>query len=132
MNCIKNDDEKAIYTRDIYNIPNNEMGLDIGPKSCLLFKKIICKSKTIIWNGPMGVFEKKNFEKGTECIIEYISTATKSGSYSLIGGGDTLSAISNYKKNNSFHDFSFQSSGGGAMLEFLQNPELPGIKSLLK
>ena len=132
VNCIKNDDEKAIYTRDIYNIPNNEMGLDIGPKSCLLFKKIICKSKTIIWNGPMGVFEKKNFEKGTECIIEYISTATKSGSFSLIGGGDTLSAISNYKKNNSFHDFSFQSSGGGAMLEFLQNPELPGIKSLLK
>ena len=108
------------------------MGLDIGPKSCLLFKKIICKSKTIIWNGPMGVFEKKNFEKGTECILKYISTATKSGSYSLIGGGDTLSAISNYKKNNSFHDFSFQSSGGGAMLEFLQNPELPGIKSLLK
>jgi len=79
----------------------------------------------------MGVFEKKNFEKGTECILKYISKATESGSYSLVGGGDTLSAISNYKKNNSFHDFSFQSSGGGAMLEFLQNPDLPGIKSIL-
>tara|TARA_B100000900_G_scaffold397138_1_gene397176 strand:- start:200 stop:1411 length:1212 start_codon:yes stop_codon:yes gene_type:complete len=132
VNCIKNNDEKVIYTRDIYNIPNDEMGLDIGPKSCLLFKKIICKSKTIIWNGPMGVFEKKNFEKGTECILKYISIATNSGSYSLIGGGDTLSAISNYKKNNRFYDFSFQSSGGGAMLEFLQNPDMPGIKSILK
>jgi len=132
VKCIKKNDEKVITNRDIYKIPYDEMGLDIGPKSCLLFKKIITNSKTIIWNGPMGVFEKKNFDKGTECILKYISAATKSGSYSLVGGGDTLSAISNYKKNNIFHEFSFQSSGGGAMLEFLQNPKLPGIKSLLK
>ncbi|MBH75871.1 MAG: phosphoglycerate kinase [Flavobacteriales bacterium] len=132
VKCIKNNDEKNIINRDIYKIPHDEMGLDIGTKSCLLFKKIINKSKTIIWNGPMGVFEKKNFEKGTESILKYISNATKSGSYSLVGGGDTLSAISNYKKNNIIHEFSFQSSGGGAMLEFLQNPKLPGIKSLLE
>ena len=122
---------KQIYKRDIYKIPEDEMGLDIGPKSCKMFEEIIFKSKTVIWNGPMGMFEKKEFRSGTEKILLAISSNTKSGSYSLIGGGDTLSAISKFKETNSdYHGFNFISSGGGAMLAFLQNPELPGIKAL--
>lgn len=120
-----------IYKRDIYKIPKDEMGLDIGPKSCKMFEEIILKSKTIIWNGPMGMFEKKEFRSGTEKILLAISSTTKSGSYSLIGGGDTISAISKFKETNfDYHGFNFISSGGGAMLAFLQNPELPGIKAL--
>jgi len=119
------------FIRKINKIPNNEMGLDIGPKSCKLFNLIILKSKTIIWNGPMGMFEKKEFKKGTEEILLSISSASKSGSYSLVGGGDTLSAISNFKNEGyQFHEFNFTSSGGGAMLAFLKNPDLPGIKAL--
>ena len=123
--------DSLTYNRKIHNIPDDEIGLDIGPKSCNLFESIILKSKTIIWNGPMGMFEKKQFKVGTEKILLAVSAATSSGSYSLVGGGDTLSAISKFKKNSShFHDFNFMSSGGGAMLAFLQNPELPGIKAL--
>ena len=126
-----NRNTKLTYKRNIYKIPDDEMGLDIGPKSCVRFKSIILKSKTIIWNGPMGMFEKKEFKDGTEQVLLAISSATQSGSYSLVGGGDTLSAISNFKKTNSnFPNFNFMSSGGGAMLAFLQNPELPGIKAL--
>ena len=121
------------YKRKIHNIPDDEMGLDIGPKSCKMFESVILKSKIIIWNGPMGMFEKKKFKVGTEKISLAISSATSSGSYSLVGGGDTLSAISKFKKTASnFHNFNFMSSGGGAMLAFLQNPELPGIKALKK
>jgi len=124
-------DNNLTYERKITNIPDDEMGLDIGPKSWKIFESIILKSKTIIWNGPMGMFEKKAFKVGTEKILLAISSATQSGSYSLVGGGDTLSAISNFKKTNStFHGFNFISSGGGAMLAFLQNPDLPGIKAL--
>ncbi len=119
------------YKRKITEIPYDESGLDIGSKSCENFEKIILKSKTIIWNGPMGMFEKKEFKMGTEKILLAISSATKSGSYTLVGGGDTLSAISNYKQHTSnFYGFKYISSGGGAMLAFLQNPDLPGIKEL--
>ncbi len=126
----KNNPSKT-YQRKINSVPDDEMGLDIGPESCKRFESIILKSKTIIWNGPMGMFEKEQFKIGTEKILLAVSSATKSGSYSLVGGGDTLLAISNFKKVvANFYDFNFISSGGGAMLAFLQNPDLPGIKAL--
>ena len=130
--CVKEFDDKITNVRPINNLPDDEMGLDIGHKFCFNFKKIIMKSRTIIWNGPMGMFENKKFKNGTEQILLAISKATESGSYSLVGGGDTISAIDNYKKSNSEKlKFDFLSSGGGAMLAFLQNPNLPAIKALV-
>jgi len=128
---IQQNNPSKTYQRKINSVPDDEMGLDIGPESCKRFESIILKSKTIIWNGPMGMFEKEQFKIGTEKILLAVSSATKSGSYSLVGGGDTLLAISNFKKVvTNFYDFNFISSGGGAMLAFLQNPDLPGIKAL--
>lgn len=132
---IKKNIEENIYYRDINKIPDDELGVDIGPKSCGFFKQIIIKSKVIIWNGPMGIFEHQNFKIGTEKIMQYITLATKLGSYSIVGGGDTLASIDNLKKttdslNAKPYKFNFMSSGGGAMLAFLQNQDLPGIKSL--
>lgn len=129
---VKEIDDKITSIRHINNLPDNEMGLDIGHKSCVNFKEVIFKSQTIIWNGPMGMFERKKFKNGTDQIMLAISNATESGSYSLVGGGDTISAIDNYKKNNSGKlKFDFLSSGGGAMLAFLQDPNLPAIKALV-
>ena len=114
-------------TTSIKLIPNNLIGLDIGEKSISLFCKIISKSKTIIWNGPMGVFEMSNFENGTKEVAIAISDATKKGALSLVGGGDSISAI---KQFNLSSDFSYISTGGGAMLEYLEGKELPGITSI--
>ena len=103
-------------------------GLDIGPKSVELFSDVIAKSKSILWNGPMGVFEMKNFAKGTNAIAEAVAKATEeNGAYSLIGGGDSVSAIN---QAGLADQVSFVSTGGGAMLELLEGKELPGIKAI--
>ncbi|PPK88029.1 phosphoglycerate kinase [Neolewinella xylanilytica] len=103
-------------------------GLDIGPKSVAIFSDVIAKSKSILWNGPMGVFEMKNFAKGTNAIAEAVADATEAnGAYSLIGGGDSVSAIN---QAGLADKVSFVSTGGGAMLELLEGKELPGIKAI--
>ncbi len=108
-------------------IPQGYMGLDIGPKAIGDFTKIIEKSKTILWNGPMGVFEMSKFENGTRNIADSISKATENGAYSLIGGGDSAAAINKFKYNEKV---SYISTGGGALLEFLEGKTLPGIKAI--
>ena len=112
---------------NIYNIPNGWQGLDIGPLTISNFEKIVTESKTILWNGPMGVFEMPAFEKGTLAIAKSVAKATSSGAFSLIGGGDSVAAI---KKFNLQDEVSFISTGGGAMLESLEGKILPGIKAL--
>jgi len=112
---------------NIYNIPKGWQGLDIGTLTISKFEKIVTESKTILWNGPMGVFEMPAFEKGTLAIAKSVAKATSSGAFSLIGGGDSVAAI---KKFNLQDDVSFISTGGGAMLESLEGKILPGIKAL--
>lgn len=114
----------CIITSDIYKIDKDLIGLDIGIKSCDLFSKIIKDSKTIVWNGPMGLFEIDKFENGTKKIAESICNATQNGAFSLVGGGDSVSAI---KKFNYGKNISYISTGGGAMLEYLEGKVLPGI-----
>jgi phosphoglycerate kinase len=110
-------------------IPDGWEGLDIGPDSIKTFAEVVTASKTVLWNGPMGVFEFKNFAKGTNAIAEAVVKATENGAFSLIGGGDSASAIN----NGGYGDkVSFVSTGGGAMLEFLEGKELPGVKAILK
>ena len=113
---------------NIYNIPKGWQGLDIGPLTVSKFEKIVTESKTILWNGPMGVFEMPTFEQGTLAIAKSVAKATSSGAYSLIGGGDSVAAI---KKFNLQDEVSFISTGGGAMLESLEGKTLPGIKALI-
>ena len=112
---------------NIYNIPKGWQGLDIGPLTISKFKKIVTESKTILWNGPMGVFEMPSFEQGTLAIAKSVAKATSNGAFSLIGGGDSVAAI---KKFNLQDEVSFISTGGGAMLESLEGKILPGIKVL--
>ena len=112
---------------NIYNIPNGWQGLDIGPLTISKFEKIVTESNTILWNGPMGVFEMPAFEQGTLAIAKSVAKATSSGAFSLIGGGDSVAAI---KKFNLQDEVSFISTGGGAMLESLEGKILPGIKVL--
>ena len=104
------------------------MGLDIGEKSIAHFSEIIKNSKTIIWNGPMGVFEMSNFANGTKQIANAICRATEKGAYSLVGGGDSVAAI---KKFGLAERVSYASTGGGAMLEYLEGKKLPGIDAIL-
>ncbi len=114
--------------RSIYNIPTDMEGLDIGPKTLNKFSKIILKSNTILWNGPVGVFEMPNFQNGTKQIALAIAKATECGAFSLVGGGDSISAIRLF----GMHDkFSYISTGGGAMLESIEGKVLPGIKAIL-
>jgi len=108
-------------------IPAGWMGLDIGQMAIEQFKKIIGGSKTILWNGPMGVFEMEKFQHGTRAIAEAVAEATKNGAYSLVGGGDSVAAV------NKFHladKVSYVSTGGGAMLEYFEGKELPGIAAI--
>jgi phosphoglycerate kinase len=109
------------------NIAEDWMGLDIGEKTIALFSQVIISSKTILWNGPMGVFEMEKFQTGTKAIAEAIAEATSLGAFSLIGGGDSVAAI------NKFHltdKVSFVSTGGGALLEYFEGKELPGIAAI--
>ena len=112
---------------DSGNIPDGWEGLDIGPKSVKQFAAVVEKAKTIIWNGPLGVFEFDNFATGTNAIANMVAGATEKGAYSLIGGGDSVSAIN---KAGLADKVSFVSTGGDAMLEFLEGKELPEIKAI--
>jgi phosphoglycerate kinase len=110
-------------------IPDNWQGLDVGPATSQLFDEVILKSKTILWNGPVGVFELETFKKGTMSIAHAIEKATKNGSFSLVGGGDSVAFV----KQNHFEDkVSYVSTGGGAMLESLEGKTLPGVAAILK
>lgn len=111
----------------IQEIPADKMGLDIGPKTVELFRNEILKSKTIVWNGPMGVFEMDNFAKGTNAIAETLVEATAKGATTVIGGGDSAAAI---KKAGLDEKVSHVSTGGGASLEFLEGKLLPGVEAL--
>jgi phosphoglycerate kinase len=108
-------------------IPNNWMGLDIGPAAARQFAGIIRKSQTIIWNGPMGVFEMPAFAEGTKIVAKACAAATKKGAFTMVGGGDSVAAVNQLKLAKKV---SFVSTGGGAMLEFLEGKELPGIKAI--
>jgi phosphoglycerate kinase len=108
-------------------IPNGWMGLDIGPNAANQFANVISKSKTILWNGPMGVFEMEKFQKGTKAIADAVANATAKGAYSLVGGGDSVAAVNQFGYDDKV---SYVSTGGGAMLEFFEGKELPGIKAL--
>jgi phosphoglycerate kinase len=112
---------------DIYEIPENWMGLDVGPKSNDLFHDVLLNSKTILWNGPAGVFEMSNFAKGTISLGEAIAEATNLGAFSLVGGGDSVAFV---KQNNYTDKVSYVSTGGGAMLESLEGLELPGVAAI--
>jgi phosphoglycerate kinase len=109
------------------NIPDGWMGLDIGKKAIAEFRDVVLHSKTILWNGPMGVFEMEKFQNGTKAVAQAIAEATQQGAFSLIGGGDSVSAINQF----GFADkVSYVSTGGGAMLEFFEGKELPGIAAI--
>ncbi len=111
----------------IDKIPDGWMGLDIGSQTIKTFGDIIKNSKTILWNGPMGVFEMSNFEKGTKQAAFDIVEATKNGAYSLIGGGDSVAAVNKY---NLADQVSYVSTGGGALLEYIEQGTLPGVKAI--
>ena len=109
------------------NIPDGWMGLDIGEIACETFSKVIHHSKTILWNGPMGVFEMEHFKHGTKCIAEFVAEATSNGAFSLVGGGDSVAAVNEF---NLADKVSYVSTGGGALLEYFEGKELPGIKAI--
>ena len=103
------------------------MGLDIGPIAQKEFAEVILKSKTILWNGPMGVFEMKPFANGTKAVAKAVAKATSKGAFSLVGGGDSVAAVN---QMGLAEKVSYVSTGGGAMLEFLEGKELPGIAAI--
>lgn len=123
----KFEDTDQKQTVNIDQIPQNVIGLDIGPLTVQEFESYIVNSKTVVWNGPMGVFEFKNFAQGTFDIAKAVVNATKNGATSIIGGGDSASAI---KKLGFDKDVTYVSTGGGASLEFLEGKELPGVVAL--
>lgn len=113
---------------DVTKIPDGWQGLDAGPQSLENFKKVILESKTILWNGPLGVFEMPNFANGTIQMGNFIAEATANGAFSLVGGGDSVAAV----KQFGFEEkMSYVSTGGGAMLEMLEGKSLPGIDAIL-
>ena len=114
---------------DVRAIPENWQGLDCGPKSNALFHEVVQKCKTILWNGPLGVFEMETFSKGTVALGDSIAEATKNGAFSLVGGGDSVSAVKQFGFEN---NVSYVSTGGGAMLESLEGKTLPGIAAILQ
>jgi len=108
-------------------IPDGWMGLDIGPETIKTFTEVVEESKTILWNGPMGVFEMEKFLVGTKAIAEAVVKATQNGAFSLIGGGDSAAAVSKF---NLTKQVSYVSTGGGALLEYMEGKELPGVKAI--
>jgi phosphoglycerate kinase len=117
----------ATKTVEATAIPEDHTGVDIGAKSVVNIIDFIKESKTIVWNGPMGIFEIDAFARGTEFVAKAVATATKAGAISIVGGGDTISAL---KKFNLADAVSHASTGGGASLEYLEGKELPGVKVL--
>lgn len=125
-NAFSNDAEIQII--DVTAIPDGWQGLDAGPKTLELFKKVLLDSKTILWNGPIGVFEMEKFAHGTISLGEYIAESTKNGAFSLVGGGDSVAAVKQFGLESKM---SYVSTGGGAMLEMLEGRTLPGIAAIL-
>jgi len=109
------------------NIPEGKMGLDIGTKAIAAFREVILKSKTILWNGPMGVFEFENFSNGTKAVATAVAEATQQGAFSLVGGGDSVAAVNQL---GMAAQISYVSTGGGALLEYFEGKELPGIAAV--
>lgn len=109
------------------NIKDGWMGLDIGPEAVKQYKEVVAGSKTILWNGPMGVFEMEKFETGTRAVAEAVVEATEKGAFSLIGGGDSAAAVAKFGFEDSV---SYVSTGGGALLEYMEGKELPGVKAI--
>ena len=120
-----NDGEQNIF--DIDKIPDKFEGMDAGPKSLEIFKEVILNSKTILWNGPVGVFEFSNYSNGTKSVGDAVARSTENGAFSLVGGGDSVAAVKKFNLQNSV---SYVSTGGGAMLESLEGKKLPGISAL--
>ena len=120
-----NDTPRQVF--DIFNIPDDWEGMDAAPESLENWKKIILSSKTILWNGPVGVFELPNFAKGTEAIATYVAEATEAGAYSLVGGGDAVAAVT---KMGFADKVSHVSTGGAAMLEAIEGKTLPGVAAI--
>ncbi len=120
-----NDAERKVF--DIFNIPDDWEGMDAAEASLENWKKIILASKTILWNGPVGVFELPNFAHGTEKIAEFVAEATQNGAWSLVGGGDSVAAVT---KMGFADKVSYVSTGGGAMLEAIEGKELPGVAAI--
>lgn len=114
---------------DVKAIPSGWQGLDAGPKTLAEIKEVIAKSRTILWNGPIGVFELPSFANGTIALGEFIAEATKNGAFSLVGGGDSVAAVKQFGLESKV---SYVSTGGGAMLEMLEGKTLPGIAAILK
>jgi phosphoglycerate kinase len=108
-------------------VPDGWMGLDIGPKAVGIFSEVIKNSKTILWNGPMGVFEMEKFQNGTKSIALAVADATAKGAFSLVGGGDSVAAVNQFNLSDKV---SYVSTGGGAMLEYFEGKTLPGIKAI--
>ncbi|PIQ31070.1 MAG: phosphoglycerate kinase [Bacteroidetes bacterium CG18_big_fil_WC_8_21_14_2_50_41_14] len=123
----KFDNEANFMTFEADVIPDGWMGLDIGPKSVAAIKEIILSSSTLLWNGPMGVFEMDHFAQGTIEIAKAIAEATQKGAFSLVGGGDSVAAVNKYHLSD---QISHVSTGGGAMLEFIEGKELPGVAAI--
>ena len=109
------------------HIPDGWMGLDIGPNACEQFSNVIMHSKTILWNGPMGVFEMEKFRHGTKVVAKAVADATKKGAFSLVGGGDSVAAVNQFGYADKV---SYVSTGGGAMLEYFEGKQLPGIAAI--
>lgn len=127
LNADKFDNDADTSVSDVDAVPEGWLGLDIAEKSIKEFSDVIMKSKTILWNGPMGVFEMEKFSKGTTAIAKAIAEATSKGAFSLIGGGDSVAAIN---KNKLADKVSYVSTGGGAMLEYMEGKNLPGIEAV--
>ena len=119
--------EGEISTKDAADMADNDMGLDVGPKSSDLFDEAINRANTILWNGPMGVFEMSNFAEGTIRIAKSVANRTDAGAFSVVGGGDSVTAVNQFKLS---HKVSHVSTGGGAMLECIEGKTLPGIEAL--
>jgi phosphoglycerate kinase len=130
IDCIngdKFDNEANTNITAIDQVPDGWMGLDIGEKTIKEFSAVIENSKTILWNGPMGVFEMEKFSKGTMAVAKSIAAATAKGAYSLVGGGDSVAAVNKYGLTDKV---SYVSTGGGAMLEYMEGKKLPGITAI--
>lgn len=127
INADKFDKDAHVTLSEIDKIPADRMGLDVGPKTNKLFEEVLMNSKTILWNGPVGVFEFEKFAEGTKAMGAAIAKATENGTFSLVGGGDSVAALAKFDLTNKV---SYVSTGGGALLEYIEGKELPGIKAI--